>query len=348
MNTGRLIKAFNDYNNKYRIESYLLEDNYSYVFLLTNGFELRITTNFRTYLFSKKLKTLKSPHIVFVYDYFIMTLSDNDKQEEKYYCIITEHINRDFLPKEIIQSAVTLFKDSVLNYCNIADGLSTTLNEAYAKCDEAKREKITKIIKDSKEQPKIKEIAISLNRAYKTLFAFDIHSLIFLYPDNIGISNSKKIKIGNISHDSIGIDANYDLCWTRNSVTVIYDPSIHEIDNRDMRLLIPVYYDYGNGYVVQEIAEIDTGAEVSGFTESFAKKANLSKLDRKKISGTTGSMTSFRTKCCVEFPNGHKEVLQGSIIKDSDVKILIGMDLLSKCKFIFEPYNYGFKYKLSF
>lgn len=60
-------------------------------------------------------------------------------------------------------------------------------------------------------------------------------------------------------------------------------------------------------------------------------------------------MEAIRTKCEVVFPNGRKEMLHGSTTKSlDDVSILVGMDMLSNCKIHFEPYNYGFKYKIIF
>ncbi len=47
--------------------------------------------------------------------------------------------------------------------------------------------------------------------------------------------------------------------------------------------------------------------------------------------------------------HGRKEMLHGSTMKSlDDVSILVGMDMLSNCKIHFEPYNYGFKYKIIF
>lgn len=114
-------------------------------------------------------------------------------------------------------------------------------------------------------------------------------------------------------------------------------------------MLISLNVDYGNGKMCPVLAQIDTGATDSGFVESFFSRASLANFGETSVRGATGKMKSIKTECLVRFPNGHETILMGSTMKDiGDVSILIGMDLLSTCKFSSEPYENGFRYKLTF
>ena len=163
------------------------------------------------------------------------------------------------------------------------------------------------------------------------------------------MSEYGEIKICNIGHSFIGLDDNYEIDSSISSVTVTYDPIVSEDFIRDKRMLIPLKVDFGDGRLLPVLGQIDTGATSSGFTESFFNRAALINLGKTKMCGTTGSMESVRTMCDVVFPNGRKDTLYGTTMKTmDDVSILIGMDLLSYCKFQSEPYKNGFRYKLTF
>lgn len=177
----------------------------------------------------------------------------------------------------------------------------------------------------------------------------DSNSSLYMFADNIGMSEDGEIKICNIAHAFVGLDENYEIDTTAMSVTVIYDPVVDEDFVIDRRMLISLKVDFGDGNLLPVLGQIDTGATSSGFTESFFKRASLIDLGKIRLKGTTGEMEAIRTKCEVVFPNGKKEMLHCSTMKSlDDVSILVGMDMLSNCKIHFEPYNYGFKYKIIF
>ena len=224
-----------------------------------------------------------------------------------------------------------------------------SIEKAYAENDIEGRKYVLDQIRISDHSPIIIEIANALNDTYRKIKGLDPYSALYLFADNIGLADDSLIKICNIGHDCIGLDENYEIELTKKTITITYNPIIAEDFISDNRMLIPLKVDFGDGNYISVLGQIDTGANTSGFTEALFNRASLINLGETKISGVTGTMNSIRTECQVIFPNGCKATLHGSTMRDlDDVSILIGMDLLSMCKFQLEPYGNGFKYKLTF
>lgn len=345
--------AFNERCSRYHITSILLHDYSSCVYQLEDYRELRITVNPRMYNFTKVLKTKHYKHIVKIYDCFKMVLPDQNEDEENVFCIVTERLNRNFQSRATIQSAINLFRNIWSEYLETNHWLGTptdiSIEKAYSKKDRKGREYVLDRIRTSGHSQIIIDITISLNDAYRRIKELDPHSTIFLYTDNIGLADDSTIKLCNISHDYLGLGDSYDIDTTSNSVTITYSPIANNGFVSDNRMLIPLNVDFGNGELLPVLGQIDTGASSSGFTEVFYERASLKSFGSTKTSGITGTMDSRITMCNVTFPNGYKTTLCGTTIrKIDDVSILIGMDLLSRCKFISEPFGNGFRYKLIF
>lgn len=345
--------AFNERCSKYHITSVMLHDYSSCVYQLEDHRELRITVNPRMYNFTKVLKTKQYKHIVKIYDCFKMVLPDQNEDEQNVFCIVTERLNRNFQPRVTIQSAINLFRNIWSDYlkCNhcMETPADVCIEKAYSQKDRKGREYVLERIRTSGHCQEIIDIAISLNDAYRRIKELDPHSTIYLFTDNIGLADDSTIKLCNISHDYLGLDENYDVDTTRNSVTITYNPIVNDDFVSDNRILIPLNVDFGNGELFPVMGQIDTGASSSGFTKEFYERASLIYLGSTTTSGVTGTMESCKTICDVTFPNGYKTTLRGTTIgKLDDVSILIGMDLLSRCKFMSEPFGNGFRYKLIF
>lgn len=347
------LDSFNERNNDYHITRILLSDSSSCVYQLDDNKELRITLNPRMYDFSKRLKSRQYKHVAEIYDCFTAVLPDQHDEEQHVFCIVSESINRNFLPRTKIQSAINIFRNIWSDYLKSSHHLDflsdVAIEKAYAAKDNDGRKYVLDRIRLSEYDNEIKNIVIALNDTYRKIKRLDPHSAIYLLAENIGLSEDSVIKMCNISYDCIGLDENYEIDSNRNSVTITYNPLISKDYVRDNRMLVPLKVDFGNGNLLPVLGQIDTGAASSGFTEELFERASLINLGKTKIGGSTGVKDAYKTMCEVTFPNGFKTTLWGhTITKLNDVSILIGMDLLSFCKFESEPYCNGFRYKITF
>lgn len=348
-------KAFNERCQKYQIISFLLEDIPSCTYQIEDGSELRLTTNQNMYTFSKILCKKNYKHVAKITDCFKIKLPNQYGEIRNTFCVISEPLKRDFASKAIIQSGINLLTNSWSDYLRSIYRLDTnpyiSVDQAYSDRDSIGRSFVVKIIREASTKQIVKDIALALNNAYWSIKGLDPLSHLFLYTDNIGLAKNGTIKICNIGHNYMGLNSDYEIDVTSNTVTITYDP-LYEDDNdyfiRDNRLLIPLRTNMG-GNETPVLGQIDTGASSSGFSESFYKSASLENLGKIKISGSTGVADAIKTRCIVKFPNGYIDSLHGTTCKKMDgVSVLIGMDLLSRCKFESEPFNLGFKYRLSF
>ncbi len=345
--------AFNSRSTQYRIIGVLLADASSCVYLLENNCEMRISVDTRLYHFSKSLMSEGYKHVAKVYDCFKTILPNQYGEEENVFCIVTERLYRDYPSREIIQNAINLFRNTWSEYLKSIQRLrhntDVCIEQAYVDKDLVGEKKVLDKIRNAESNPIIIDIALVLHDVYKAIKRLDSNSMLFLFPDNLGLSEDGIFKMCNISHNFFGLDDNYEVESESNSISIIYNPIICEDAVKDYRMLIPLKVDFGDGIICPVLGQIDTGATTSGFAESFFYRASLANLGETEVTGVSGSIKSKLTECLVEFPNGYKATLNGSTMKDiGDVSILIGMDLLCMCKFQFEPYKNGFKYKLFF
>lgn len=346
-------EAFNQRNTKYKIKDILLSDACSCVYLLEDGNELRITVNTRTYHFSKLLLSKRIKHIAKVFDCFKMTLPCQYEDEDNVFCIVCERLYREFEPRPTVQSAINVFRSVWSEYLGKVHRLEwnpdVSIENAYVLNDKNGKQYLLDQLKYIKVSNVVKNIVLALHDSYSKIKSLDANSQLFLYPENIGMSDDNIIKMCNISHDYVVLDDNYEIDCTKHSVTITYNPVINDDFIPDNRMLMPLKIDFGDGHLNPVLGQIDTGATCSVFTKSFYERASLEYLGDTKVHGATGNMDAVKTRCLVEFPNGYKTVLTGATMMDfDDVSVLIGMDLLSKCKFQSEIYGNGFKYKLSF
>lgn len=347
------MEKFNEINSSYHINKFILEDAHSCIYELEDGRELRISVSTQMYHFAKQLWTKSYKHVVRIEDCFKLVLKDQYDEPSNVFCIVSEKLYRDFAPREIIQSGINLFRNTWSEYLKCSHSIfscpDVKIEQAYIDNDTEGKKQVIQRIKESTSNSIVKEIALSLHDTYKKIKNMDSNSSIYMFVDNIGKSNDGVIKICNIGHAFIGLDDNYEIDTTTESVTVTYDPIVGEDFISDRRMLVPLKVDFGDGNLLPVLGQIDTGATSSGFTESFFERASLINLGKTTTRGVAGAMEAFRTMCEVIFPNGRKETLHGSTMKSlDDVSILIGMDLLSFCKLHSEPYRSGFRYKITF
>lgn len=343
--------AFNKVCPKYNIVDLLLQDVMSCTYLTDDGKELRLTTNQNMYNFSCVLQRKKYTHVARIYDCFKLELPNDRGELQNVFCIVSEQLQRDFAQQAIVQSGINLFRDSWCNYLSRKHPLDTNpyndIDDSYSSKDDTGRKLVIECINEANSDQIVKDVALAMEGAYEKVMKLDSDALIFPFTDNIGLAQDGNIKICNIGHKFMGLDNNYEIVSTSNSVTVIYNPCSDDV-HFDKRLLMPLKVNV-DGREALFLGIVDTGASSSGFTEYFYNEMALEYFGIAKTIGTTGDMDSIRTRCFVTFPNGYSTTLYGETIKDlGNVSVLIGMDLLSKCKLIFEPYQNGFKYKLTF
>lgn len=345
-------KAFNAKYSNYQIDRFLFDDAYSCVFQLTDGRELRITSNRCTYNFSKQIKNRSYKHVASVLDCFQDAFPNIDNEEDWLYCIVSEGINRDFLTFDQKQSAINLFRKVWCDYFEsinkkIDPNPDISIELAYINNDVQGRRTVVKQLKQSKEDSVVVDIALAIHDAYQRTKTIEKYSHIFLFPENIGMSFDKQVKICYINNQLIGLDADYSIDCIGRSIQITYIP-LSDRSSRIQKLEIPLLVHTKDGDTLPVFGIIDTGAEYSGFTEDLIKRGNLENLGMCTISGPTGIGESIQTECYVEFPNKIIKKIHGCSIKRKDnISIIIGMNLLSKCKIQTEPFHNGYRYKLT-
>lgn len=350
------MESFKERLPDYPIASLLLEDAVSCIYLLRDGKELRITVNQNAFNFSKVLKPKTYMHVAKIYKCFKTELPDEKGSEQNVFCIISENLKRDFAPQPIIQSGINLFRNLWCEFLSLSHSIIhnpyVDIENAYAKNSNAGKRFVVNGIKAADTNSTVKDIALALSDAYDRIKMLDSHTILFPYTDNIGLSENGIIKICNIGHMFMGLNNSYEIESNTASVMILYDP-IHDAEYnqffiRDHRMLMPLRV-YIGGEETLVLGQIDTGATASAFTKRLYDMASLPNFGETKTSGIGGEVDSIQTACKVKFPNGYITTLRGWAVPDiNDVDILIGMDLLSECKFCSEPYNCGFKYKLFF
>ena len=345
------MESFNERHTDYLVVSFLLEDAVSCTYLLKDGRELRIIVNQNAYSFSKVLKHKSYKHVEKIYECFKTELPNQYGEAQNVFCIVSERLQREFAPQAIVQSGINLFRDSWCNYLSRKHRLDTNpyndIDDSYSTMDDKGRKCVVESIIEADVDQVVKDVALAMEGAYQKVMKLDSYALIPPFTDNIGLSQDGIIKICNIGHKFMGLDDNYEIDTTPNSVTIVYNPCSDDV-HFDKRLLMPLKVNV-DGREALFLGQIDTGASSSGFTEYFYKETALENFGLVKTRGATGEMDSIKTRCFVTFPNGYYEALHGETCKAlGDVSILIGMDLLSRCKFTFEPYRNGIKYKLLF
>ena len=344
-------EEFNKRSLDYQIDEVLLNDACSCVYVLKDNRELRITVNTHMYHFSKIMKVKQYKHVAKIYDCFKMVLPNQYGEDEYVYCIVSERICRDFQSRSLIQSAIKLFRDTWTEYIKSIGKLELNsdvcIEQAYANSDSLVKKYVLQQLKKNATNSIVFDIVIALHDTYQKVKKLDAASVIYLFPENIGLSDDGVVKICNISHDFIGLDDCYEIDVAKDSITITYNPIGYDFIV-DKRMLVPLKICTGET-VYSVLGLIDTGAECSCFAESLYKRFSLGCLGETKVVGVTGVKETVRTACVVEFPNGFRLELKGLVIDDDrDVSIIIGMDLIMSCKLLTEPYENGFRYKLIF
>lgn len=339
---------------RYSILNFLMEDYSSCIYLLEDNKELRISVNPNMYFFSKILKRKNYKYVAKIYECFKTELPDENGNDQNVFCIISEHLKRDFAPQPIIQSGINLFRNLWCEYLSLSSSINpyVDIENAYSKNNNTGKRYVVNGIKSAETCSSVKDIALALNNTYSRIKMLDSHTVLFPFTDNIGMSENGNVKICNIGYDFMGLNDNYEIDTNATSITVTYNPvcDAEYINSfiKDYRMLIPLMVDI-DGEEMQILGQIDTGASSSVFTERLYYRASLRNFGKVRICGVTGEADSIMTECKVKFPNGRILILNGRTIKNiDDVDILIGMDLLAYCKLSSEPYNCGFKYKLIF
>ena len=351
------MEAFREKFPDYPIINYLVDDFSSCIYLLDDNKELRITVNKNMYSISTALERINDSHIAKIYECFETKLPDQSGDKQNVFCIISEHLRRDFAPKPIIQSGINLFRNLWCEYLSLSNSALNNpyvdIENAYADNNSMGKRFVTDGIKLTDTSLVVKDIAFALNQAYGKIKLLYPNAILYPNTDNIGLSENNVVKICNIGHGFTFLDNNYyKVDNAPSSITITYNPHCDTdyVQNfiKDNRMLIPLWIEI-EGDEALVLGQIDTGATASGFTENFHKRASLVNRGETTVCGISGIVNSIRTECKVRFPNDHIETLYGGTYKASDeVDILIGMDLLSRCKFYSEPYKCGFKYKLTF
>lgn len=345
-------REFNKVCPKYHIVALLLQDIMSCTFLTDDGKEIRLTTNQNMYNFSCVLQRKKYPHVVRIYDCFKIELPDKRGELQNVFCVVSELLKRDFTIQANVQSGINLFRDSWINYLSKKHLLDLNpyndIDYSYSSKDDKGRMLVIERINEANCDQIVKDVALAMEGAYQKVMKLDPDALIFPYTDNVGLAQDGNIKICNIGHKFMGLDNSYEISTDSNSITVKYDPIIDEYNVKNNQMLMPLKVLVGSNEELV-LGLIDTGAMSSGFSDDFFEYASLKNLGKTTVVGCTGKREAINTFCFVTFPNGQIESLRGlTISPDAEVSIVIGMDLLSRCKFESEPYCNGFKYKLTF
>ena len=343
---------FNKKHTGYNIVEPILEDAYSCIYRLDDGREMRITTKSSMYNFSTALCHKTYKHIAGISDCFKIVLPGQRGELQNVFCIVGEPLKRNFATTANIQSGINLFRDfwteCIVKEHRLDSNPFIDIETAYSNFDEKSRRFVIQNIKCADATQVTKDVALAIDDAYHVFKPLDTDSFWHPYPDNIGIGENGDVKICNIDHKFMGLDDNYEIVTDSNSIIVRYDPLIDEYNVKNNQMLMPLKVLVGcNEELV--LGLIDTGAMSSGFSDDFFEYASLKNLGETTVTGSTGKRESIKTFCFVKFPNGQIESLRGlTISPDAEVSIVIGMDLLSRCKFENEPYHNGFKYKLTF
>lgn len=340
--------SFNEKCTKYHIEHLLQEDYSSCTYIIDGGKELRMTVNRNAYNFCKILRSKTYKYVAKISDCFVIELPNQYNEMQNVFCIASESLDRDFASQAIKQSGINLFRDCWCKYLSKNRRLDSNpyidIEDAYSMRDVSGRDFVKKRIHEADVDSIAKDVALAMDGAYCRIKELDSASILFPLKEYIGIGSDGIIKICNIGHQFMGLDGDYEIDTAPNSVTIKYSSN----DSIDTRMLMPLSVVI-EGHERLVMGQIDTGAYSSGFTEFFFKEASLENFGLSKTSGVTGQMDSIITACVVKFPNGYTTPLYGFTYRESDnVSILIGMDLLSRCKFESEPYRNGFKYKITF
>jgi len=344
--------AFNKKQTGYNIVEPILEDVYSCIYRLDDGREVRITTKSSMYNFSTALCNKTYKHIAGISDCFKIVLPGQYGEPQNVFCIVGEPLKRNFTATTNIQSGINLFRDlwtdCIVKKHRLDSNPFIDIETAYSNLDEKSRTFVIHNIKSADATQVAKDVALAIDEAYHVIKTLDADSFWHPYPDNIGLGENGDVKICNIDHKFMGLDNNYEIETDSNSITVKYDPIIDEYNVKNNQMLMPLKVLVGSNEELV-LGLIDTGAMSSGFSDDFFEYASLKNLGKTTVRGSTGKRESIKTFCFVTFPNGQIESLRGlTISPDAEVSIVIGMDLLSRCKFESEPYCNGFKYKLTF
>lgn len=346
-------RNFKERYPKYQIKRKQATSIYSSVYLLEENKELQITLNRSNFEFAKKIKQRRYKHVAKIYDCFKAILPDKNGEEQYVYCIVSEVINRNYFSESTIQTAIKLFRETWSDYFKSINALDESIDvcieKAYALNDKSSRNVVFHKLMSSGYDSQVLNIVLALNDVYSKVKELDSRSVIYLNTENIGVSADSVVKICNIGSNFVVLDENYETDTTSNSVTITYDPLLLGDVKKDYRLLLPMDVILDNGKLLPVLGQIDTGATMSGVTMSLFQKASLANLGKVKLDSSTGSDESILTECKVIFPNKYKATLRASVMNIPDgVQVIIGMDLLSKCKLHSEPHNFGFRYKLTF
>ena len=344
--------AFNKKHTGYNIVEPILEDVYSCIYRLDDGREVRITTKSSMYNFSTALRNKTYKHIAGISDCFKIVLPGLYGEPQNVFCIVGEPLKRNFTTRANIQSGINLFRDlwtdCIVKKHRLDSNPFIDIETAYSNLDEKSRTFVIHNIKCADATQVAKDVALAIDEAYHVIKPLDTDSFWHPYPDNIGLGENGDVKICNIDHKFMGLDNNYEIETDSNSITVKYDPIIDEYNVKNNQMLMPLKVLVGSNEELV-LGLIDTGAMSSGFSDDFFEYASLKNLGKTTMRGCTGKREAIKTFCFVTFPNGQIESLRGlTISPDAEVSIVIGMDLLSRCKFESEPYCNGFKYKLTF
>ena len=340
--------AFNKRHTGYNIVEPILEDVYSCIYRLDDGREVRITTKSSMYNFSTALRNKTYKHIAGISDCFKTVLPIQRGELQNVFCIVGEPLKRDFATKDEILSGINLFRDLWIKKHRLDSNPFIDIETAYSNLDEKSRTFVIHNIKCADATQVAKDVALAIDEAYHVIKPLDTDSFWHPYPENIGLGENGDVKICNIDHKFMGLDNSYEISTDSNSITVKYDPIIDEYNVKNNQMLMPLKVLVGSNEELV-LGLIDTGAMSSGFSDDFFEYASLKNHGKTTVVGCTGKREAINTFCFVTFPNGQIESLRGlTISPDAEVSIVIGMDLLSRCKFESEPYCNGFKYKLTF
>lgn len=234
-------EAFNSRNSQYYLMDVILDDAFSCVYSLEDNREIRISTDTRVYHFSKFLMNQKLQHTAIIYDCFKTVLPNQYGNEENVFCIVSEGLNRNFQSRDVIQSAINLFRNTWSEYLKsirqLENNPDVCIEQAYADRDFVGENKVLDNIKRAEANQAVIDIAIVLHKIYKDIKELDSNSMLYLFPDNIGISKDNIIKMCNISHDYFGLDRNYELELANDSVTITYNPIDSEDSVKDYECL---------------------------------------------------------------------------------------------------------------
>lgn len=320
--------------------------------------ELCIDVNPYYFTFAKSIIGRELKYISEISECFELTLVNEQGDTENVFCIFSEPLLKDSFEQECMKEGIFAFRKAWNSYFNSQNKRTNysddDIESIYARSDKKARSIVMRSLKTEHSDAGFMKFVQYLDAMLVEVKSINKFTRIYLHPDNFGCSNSGQYKITNVNYPCPGFGHEYTIKNTRHSIAVTYSPTVNKIEMSSLlppfQLLCPIWVESNDGQLFCVKAQLDTGAETSGFTKNFFEFLSMKKTGDAQLIGVTGKINTITSYCDILFPNGYKIRLNGCMISEGSdgVCLLIGMDILRWCRFLYEPMTCGYRYKLTF